>query len=97
MLCVISYDLKGDERIASALQDKIDSMGESYRCNGATVFLHSDIDAGLVDAAIRSVVGGEATFVVVDITGVDEERYFGRVPARSKGERFWDWLRAHNV
>lgn len=96
MLCVISYDLKGADKDHQALCDKIESLGSSCRCNASTVLLHTEIDAGLVDAAIRSVVDEEASFFVVDITGVDEERYFGRVPARVPGETFWQWLRANN-
>ena len=96
MLCIVSYDLNGADKDYQALYDKIDSMGASYRCTESTIFLHTTIDAGLVDAAIRSVVDEDASFVVVDITGVDEERYFGRVPARAAGDGFWKWVKDHN-
>lgn len=96
MLCIVSYDLNGADKDYQALYDKIDSMGASYRCTESTIFLHTTIDAGLVDAAIRSVVDEDASFVVVDITGVDEEKYFGRVPARTKGDGFWEWVKEHN-
>lgn len=96
MLCVVSYDLKGSDKDYKALYDKIDSLGLNYRCSESTVFLHTEIDAGLVDAAIRSVVDEEAVFVVVDITGIEEEKYFGRVVSRSKDDGFWEWVKAHN-
>ena len=96
MLCIVSYDLNGADKDYQALYDKIDSMGASYRCTESTIFLHTTIDAGLVDAAIRSVVDEDASFVVVDITGADEEKYFGRVPARTKGDGFWKWVKDHN-
>jgi len=95
MLCLISCDLKEPDDY-QALYDKIKSIGDFYRCSESTVFLHADIDAGLIDAAVRSVVSDTATFVVVDITGVDEEKYFGRVPARSAGDGFWKWIKTHN-
>lgn len=96
MLCFISYDLKGDDKNYQSLYDKIDSLGVSYRSSESTVFLHTDIDAGLVDAAIRSVVDEDAIFVVMDITGIDEEKYFGRVSSRPAGENFWKWIKDNN-
>ena len=96
MLCIISYDLHGAEKDYQSLYDKIETLGPSYRCSESTILLHTGIDAGLVDSAIRSVVDDEATFIVVDITGIDEEKYFGRVPARAKGDGFWKWLKEHN-
>lgn len=96
MLCIVSYDLKGSDKDYQVLYDKIDSLGSSYRCSESTIFLHTEIDAGLVDAAIRSVVDEEAVFVVVDITGVDEEKYFGRVVSRSNDDGFWKWVKMHN-
>ena len=96
MLCIISYDLKGADKDYQALYDKIDSLGATYRCSESTIFLHTAVDAGLVDAAIRSVVDDESIFVVVDITGVDDDKYFGRIPARSKGDGFWKWVKENN-
>jgi len=96
MLCIISYDLKEPDMDYRALYEKIDSIGKSYWSSESTVFLHTNIDAGLVDAAIRSVVADTASFVVVDITGIDEEKYYGRVPAREKGDGFWKWLKENN-
>lgn len=96
MLCIISYDLHGDEKDYQPLYDKMEALGATYRCSESTVLLHTGIDAGLVDSAIRSVVDDEATFIVVDITGIDEEKYFGRVPSRAKGDGFWKWLKEHN-
>lgn len=96
MLCFISYDLKGDDKNYQSLYDKIDSLGVSYRSSESTVFLRTDIDAGLVDAAIRSVVDEDAIFVVMDITGIEEEKYFGRVSSRTVGENFWKWIKDNN-
>ena len=96
MLCIISYDLHGVEKDYQSLYDKMEALGATYRCSESTVLLHAGIDAGLVDSAIRSVVDDEATFIVVDITGIDEDKYFGRVPARAKGDGFWKWLKEHN-
>ena len=96
MLCLISYDLHGADKDARSLCDKIDSLGPTYRCFDSTILLHTEIDAGLVDAAIREVVDGDATFIVVDITGIDEEKYFGRVRSRAKNDRFWEWVKANN-
>jgi len=96
MLCIVSYDLKGADKCYQALYDKINNLGCSYRCNESTIFLHTEVDAGLVDAAIRSVVDDEAVFVVVDITGIDDEKYFGRIPARAQGENFWKWVKENN-
>lgn len=96
MLCIISFDLHGVEKDYHQLYNKMEALGATYRCSESTVLLHTGIDAGLVDSAIRSVVDDEATFIVVDITGIDEEKYFGRVPARAKGDGFWKWLKEHN-
>ena len=96
MLCIISYDLHGVEKDYQPLYDKMEALGTTYRCSESTVLLHTGIDAGLVDSAIRSVVDDEATFIVVDITGIDEDKYFGRVPSRAKGDGFWKWLKEHN-
>ena len=96
MLCIISYDLHGVEKNYQPLYDKIDGLGTSYHCSDSTLFLHTGIDAGLVDAAIRAVIDEDATFVVVDITGIDEEKYFGRVNARAKGDGLWKWLKENN-
>ena len=96
MLCIISYDLHDAKNGYQPLYDKIDTLGPSYRCSESTIFLHTEIDVGLVDAAVRSVVEEDATFIVVDITGNDEEKYFGRVRARAQGDGFWKWLKDHN-
>ena len=96
MLCVISYDLKGADKDYQGLYDKIDSLGSTYRCSDSTILLHTGSHAGLVDSAIRAVVDEEAIFIVLDITGIDDEKYFGRVPARAKGDGFWKWMKENN-
>lgn len=96
MLCIISYDLRGEDKDYQVLYEKFESLGRFYHCSDSTILLHTDIDAGLVDSAIRAVVDDEATFIVIDITGIDEEKYFGRVPTRAQGDGFWKWLKENN-
>lgn len=95
MLCVISYELKGSKEENKAFFDTVDNLGNWYRCNESTIFLHTTISAGLVDAAIRGVVG-EGTFIVVDVTGKGNSAFYGRVPPRAPDDIFWEWIKKNN-
>jgi len=96
MLHIISYDLKASKDDYEKLYALLEEMGDAYKASESTLFLHTSIEAGLVDSAMRGVVSKESTFVVVDITGVSEEKYFGRVSPRTKGDAFWTWIKANN-
>ena len=96
MLHIITYDLK-DATLYEPLCAKLNEMGDAYPCTQSTFFLHTSRSAGGVDSEIRQLVDGKANFAVIDITGIGEDRYFGRIPAREEGDRLWNWLKTNNA
>lgn len=96
MLHAISYDLIEPNRDYAALRNKIDSLGDAYYCLKSMVLLQTAKTAGEVDSAIREVVGDNALFLVLDITGADEKKYYGRIVAQEGKGGFWTWLASHN-
>lgn len=95
MMHIISYDLHGEESDYVKLYEVINGLGDAYFCLESTVFLCSPKSAGAIDTVLRSSFPKKISFVVVDITGIDEEKYFGSVvPKQDKGS-FWKWMLEH--
>lgn len=95
MLHLISYDLHGDEKSYPKLYDTINSLGEAYFCLESTAFVCTPKSAGAVDSTLRAAFEDGLSFVVVDVTGIDTERYFGSVRIKGNLGSFWDWVMAH--
>lgn len=95
MLHIISYDLHGREKDYPTLYEKINALGEPYYCLESTVFLYTQKSAGAVDASLRAALDPELSFVVVDISGINVEKYFGSIIPKAEKGSFWDWVLAH--
>lgn len=96
MLHVISYDMKGKEADYPTLYRVIEQQGEPFYCLESTVFVHSTKSAGAIDSALRAEFEDGLNYVVIDITGIDVEKYFGSIKRQDKLGSFWDWISQNN-
>lgn len=96
MLHLISYDLKKPGQDYSALYQMISSLGEPNYCLASTLLLYSRHTAGYIDQQLKSVIDGNDELMVVDITGVQEDKYFGHLTNRVNRLTVWAWMKAHN-
>lgn len=96
MLLLISYDLQDMHERYNAFCSRVRELGTPNFCTRSVVLLQTLTTAGDVDSELKKIIDKSDSLLVLDITGISEDRYFGRCHKTVNGIGVWNWIRANN-